>query len=351
MGRSKTVFNTKDLFIEGQNNTEVQLKFIRSPLFPIAVNAYNRAKAKNLDLRVGFIETNSFTGGEIVSKVNLVTPLGVPVALISNSNGTYTSISFSTYSSHTENPQSAYRQLSSSNPKYVQSKLSVKSEHDAASAFDTALVSAHNFFDQTLRGIVDSLVDHVSGDRHVMRPLVSSGRLQDEAATFLLKVFAGDCTFAEMPLDMRATLDTQVKEYKLRCLKFDQAIDDSIRFMDGDKWLFMPGMNKGVVLACISPDGIVEALKRYRIKGFLPYVPDLVYAKMAIAPKWYPSFEAIPDDIREGLQFSMVMLKTHLNSSTMLPKECHGGKFFTEMGCYSQSAWNEWGSDVHLLSR
>lgn len=350
MGRSKTVFNTKDLFIEGQNNTELQLKFIRSPLFPIAVNAYNRAKARNLDLRVGFIETNSFAA-EVVSKVNLVTPLGVPVALISNSNGTYTSISFSTYSSHTENPQSAYRQLSSSNPKYVQSKLSVKSEHEAACAFDTALVSAHNFFDNTLRGIVDSLVDHVSGDRHVMRPVVPSGRLQDEATTFLLKVFAGECTFAEMPLDMRAALDTQVKDYKLRCLKFDQAIDSSIQFMDGDKWLFMPGMNKGVVLACISPDGMVEALKRYRNNGALPFPPSMVYAKMAIAPKWYPSFEALPDDIREGLQFSMVMLKTHLNSSTMLPKECHGGRFFTEMGCYSQSAWNEWGSDVHLLSR
>lgn len=351
MGRSKTVFNTKDLFIEGQNNTGVQLKFIRSPLFPIAVNAYNRAKAMNLDLRVGFIEMHSSTNDEIISKVNLVTPTGVPAALISNGNSTYTSISFSTYSSHTENPQSAYRQLASSNPKYVQSKLSVKSEHDAADAFDTALSSAHNFFDNTLRGIVDGLVDHVSGDRHVMRPLVSSNRLSDEATTFLLKVFAGECAFAEMPLDMRAVLDTRVQEYKLRCLNFDRAIDSALEFMDGDKWLYMPNMNKGVVVACISPDGMVEALKRYRAKGSLPYVPDLVYAKMAIAPKWYPSFEDLPDYIRDGLQFSMTMLKTHLNSDSMLPKECHGGRFFTEMGCYSHTSWNDWGSDVHLLTR
>ena len=349
MGRSKAVFNTKDLFLEGQNNADVQTKFIRSPLFPIAVNAYNRAKTKNLDLRVGFIETGNYTGGEVIRKVNLVTPLGVPVALITSSDGTYTSIGFCTYSSHTENPESAYRQLSSSNPKYVQSKLSAKSEHDAAQAFDNALVSAHNFFDQTLRGIVDGLVDHVSGDRHVMRPLVSSGRLQDEAATFLLKVFAGDCTFAEMPLDMRASLDTQVKDYKLRCLKFDQAIDDALRFMDGDKWMYMPGMNKGVVVTCVSPDNMVNALNQYRAKGSLPYAPDVVYAKTSIAPKWYPSFDSLPDDIREGLQFSMMMLKTHRNSNDLLPKECHGGKFFVEMGCYSQSAWNDRGSDAHIL--
>ena len=90
MGRSKAVFNTKDLFLEGQNNADVQTKFIRSPLFPIAVNAYNRAKTKNLDLRVGFIETGNYTGGEVIRKVNLVTPLGVPVALITSSDGTYT---------------------------------------------------------------------------------------------------------------------------------------------------------------------------------------------------------------------------------------------------------------------
>jgi hypothetical protein len=350
--QNRITFNVNDLFLEGQNDADTRGKFIRSPLFGIAVNLYNRAKTlKNLDLRVGFIEMGTFLNGEAVIKVNLVTPTGIPVAVISNTNLVYSTIGFHTYSSHTETPEGAYRQLSSSNPKYVQSKVSVKSEHDAAQAFDSALVSAHNFLDNYLRGILDSIVDQISDDRFTGRPLMSTSKLTDEAVTFLAKVYAGKCTFAEMPLDMRALLDHNLKKYDERCDKFNNAIQKSVEFMDSDKWIFIPGMNRGVVMACVSPDGMTEALTKYRDGQYLPNIPAFKYAREVIPCKWYPSFEDIPDDYRKGLEFSMMMLKTHRNSNDLLPKECQGGKFFTEMGCYSQTGWSPGSVDVHILSR
>lgn len=354
MGKQKRItFNVNDMFLEGQNDADVRAKFIRSPLFGIAVNLYNRAKTlKNLDLRVGFIDVTKFNAGtEAVTKVNLVTPTGIPVALISNSAADYSSIGFGTFSSHTESIEGAFRQLASSNPKYVQSKLSAKSDHDAAGAFDYAIVSAYKFLDNLLRNLSDNLVDHLSGERFVGRPLISSSKLTDDVTTFLLNIYAGKCTFAEMPMDMRNLLDNNLTQHEQKCLKFNQAIQKSIEFMDSDKWILMPRMNNGIVMACISPDGVTEALAKYRDGLYLPDTPAFRYAREVVPCKWYPSFESIPDDYRKGIEFSLMMLKTHRNSDTLMPKDCPGGKFFPEMGCYSLTAWNEWGADVHILSR
>lgn len=350
MGKQRRItFNVKDIFLADQNSEEVRNIFLRSPLFGIVVAAYNRAKAQNLDALVGKISLRDSTS-TIVQRVSIVTPKGVPVATVSNLDTTYTSINFSTHSNHLELPEHAMRQLSSSNPKYVQSKLSVKSEHDAALSFDSALKSGYNFFNEMMRHVVDELVDHVNGGRTRYRPTISPHSLTDEAVTFLVKVYAGELSMAQMRLDMRSHLDDTLKKYREQSAKFDGAIHKSTEFMDGEKWVLLENMNSGVVVGCVSPSGMVEGLNGYKNVGSLPYISDLNYAQETIPFKWYPSFSDIPDETRRAIEFSMMMLKTHRNSDDMLPKDCPGGRFWIDMGCFSQTSWNN-GVHFHVLSR
>ena len=352
MGRTKQAFNANNLFLVGQCDADTRMKLIRSPLFGIVTNMYNRARSLGKEIRVGFINTHSlaYNNGivDVVKEVNIVTPQGVSVAMITNGSPSYNHISVGMYGSHTED--APHRTLTSSNPKYVQSKFSIKSDHDAANSFDRSLEGAYEFFNVRVRGMLDDLVDNLYGERTVRAPCVEASRLENDLATFLLKLYAGERTLAEMPMDIRITAEAHVRMYREQRQKFDKAIADAKEFMDGEKWFYVDNMNKGVILGTVKPEPCHKALDVYSESG-LPYTGAYEYVSPEAVFQWYPSFEAIPDETRKQLEFSMVMLKTHRNTHEMLPQNTSGAKFWLEMGCYSETSWNGHGASVHVLSK
>jgi len=353
VGRTKQAFNVNELFLAGQCDSDTRMKLVRSPLFGIVTNMYNRARSLGREIRVGFVSTHSFVGHgnsmvDVVKEVNVVTPQGVSVAMIINNSPSYNHIGVGIYGSHVED--APCRALTSSNPKYIQSKFSLKSDHDVANSFDRAVAGAYEFFDVRVRGMLDDLVDNLYGERTVRAPCVDASRLGNDLATFLLKLYAGERTLAEMPSDIRITADAHVKMYKEQRQKFDRAIAEAKEFMDGEKWFYVDNMNKGVILGTIKPEPCRKALDVYSEAG-LPYTGSYEYVLTEANFQWYPSFNAIPEDTRKQLEFSMVMLKTHRNSHEMLPQNTSGAKFWLEMGCYSETSWNGNGASVHVLSK
>ena len=80
MGRkSAQSFNIDSLFMEGQVDAATRMEIVRSPYFSVIVAAYNLV---NGNLRVGLVDRDS----NLISKVMLVTPVGLPVAVIRIAN-------------------------------------------------------------------------------------------------------------------------------------------------------------------------------------------------------------------------------------------------------------------------
>lgn len=352
MGRTKQTFNVNELFLAGQCDADTRMKLIRSPLFGIVTNMYNRARSNGKQIRVGFINTHSlaFNNGvvDVVKEVNIVSTQGVPIAMITNGSPSYNHIGIGIYGSHAED--SPARALTSSNPKYVQNKFSVKSEHDVARTFDRAVTGAYEFFNVRVRGMLDGLVDNLYGERVVRAPNVDAHRVGNDLVTFLLRMYAGERTPVEMPMDMRITAEANLRNYREQRQKFDAAIANAKEFMDGEKWLYVDNINKGVILGAIKPEPCHKALDVYS-ESALPYYGAYEYVSPEAVFQWYPSFNDIPEETRKQLEFSMVMLKTHRNSHEMLPQNTGDEKFWLEMGCYSQTSWGGHGASVHVLSK
>lgn len=325
MARSVIKFNISDIFLEGQNSQCVRVMLINSPLFGAVANLYNRSEKK---IRVGHIELGQDAYGinTFIKKVNIVTPYGYPVASVGSHNSAYDSVFFNVCPI----PTNHSTRLSTSKPKYLQNKLGPKSNHDAATSFDHYLHQAGRFISEHLRSIIDNLIDRVSGCSNVHAPRC---KVDNTLAHFLALCVKGEITQAEIPHEYRMQLDNNFKEYASHRAKFDEAINQVSEFCSGEKWVYMNNINKGVILGAIDTKPSLGTLNNYRMGDFLPSAKEDNYCTQSVTFKWYPSHEAIPDDLRQQVELSLVMLKAHRNSPEMLPSV--GGSWL-EMGCHAE---------------
>lgn len=341
MARSVIKFNISDIFLEGQNSQNERIALINSPLFGAVANLYNRSEKK---IRVGHIELGQQTHGvhTFVKKVNIVTSYGYPVATVGSNNAAYDSVFFSVCPS----PTSHSTRLSTSKPKYLQNKLGLKSEHDAATSFDFYLRQAEHFLPEHFRSIIDNLIDRLSGRANVHAPRCKVG---NDLAHFLALCVKGEITQSEIPYEYRTQLDNNFKEYTSNRTKFMDAISQVSEFCSGEKWIYMNKINKGVILGAIDTKPSVAALDVYKMGDCLPSATlgKYDYCKESVALKWYPSHEAIPDDLRQQVELSLVMLKAHRDSSEMLPSV---GGTWLEMGCHAEIFGLD-GEAVYVLAK
>ena len=339
MARSVIKFNVSDIFLEGQNSQCVRVMLINSPLFGAVANLYNRSEKK---IRVGHIELGQDAYGinTFIKKVNIVTSYGYPIATVGSNNAAYDSVFFNVCPS----PVNYSNRLSTSKPKYLQNKLGPKSDHDAATSFDYYLHQAERFISEHFRSIIDNLIDRVSGRSNVHAPRCKVG---NDLAHFLALCVKGEITQSEIPHEYWMQLDNNFKEYTSHRAKFDEAINQVSEFCSGEKWVYMNNINKGVILGMIDTKPSLDTLKIYRIGDFLPSAKEDNYCTQSTAFKWYPSHEAIPDDLRQQVELSLVMLKAHRNSPEMLPSV--GGSWL-EMGCHAEICGVD-GEAVYVLAK
>lgn len=342
MGRKSVQnFDINTLFMEGQVDTSTRTEIVRSPFFNVIVGAYN---VSNGVLRVGGFSRTNFPAvgnGHAIGSVTLVTPMGLPAAKIVvgvNSN----IHSFDIF--HTPTSPSAYSLMTTGNFRYMRNKI-VNQNGDIYTRLMQRITDNNVFFSQTIRNMIDRLIDKSMGSSITRAPNFSSPLSMDsELLTFMAKHVAGEATLLEMPGHLRTLFDGLYKEYTDNRTKFRQAISTATEFVQGNKWVLVTNVNDGYILGGISPQPMIAAVEMYLSGGRLPNVDSFNYCDTNVPFKWYKSLQDVPADIYRELEYSLVMLKTHRNSSDLIPRNT-SREFWTEMGCYSTDGV------IHVLHR
>lgn len=346
MSRQSKSFNVNDLFLQGQNSDVARNLLIRSPLIGSVASVYNRAGGK---IRVGAIDT---AGDTYIKRVQFVTTKGVPVADIT-SNNLYDDIYFSTSTGNSlARHKSGWRRLSTTNPKYLQNKLSAKSNHEAAESFDSALIESEAWIGHELRGLLDRLVDKAMGEGVTRAPAFGDGgfgyHIDSSVMTAMARVFAGEIAAHEVTAVTRTEFQRLFDIYATKREKFGNALKTAVEFLTGEKWIYVNDINGGFIAGAISDAGMLAAIDKYKSGEALPtqQMNSFNYVTETVPLQWYPSVECVPEDVRKGIEFSLVMLKTHRNSQVMLPTE---SGIWHEMGC--ASLVNGHGASVYVLAK
>ncbi len=313
MGRTKIKFNIDDLFLEGQHSSTEKQAFIRSPLFSIMTTIYNTT---DKTVRVGQIISNQISTSadpkDTIMSAVITTPEGLSVGKLRCNRGTYDYVS----TSDGMIDPAANTLISTTSANYIRSKLSKNSEHVAASWLRRCAADGIHCISNAIRSVTDSLTDRAYGRSIVARPSIE---FSSEVGTFLANVAMGNLTMMQMPADIRHEFETKYSEYTNNSKKFYAAIDAAKNFFDQGKWVLIRNINAGVVLGAISPDGAVAGLDIYRNGTGLPHGEINNYAHFTMRPKWYPSYEAIPDEYRRELDYALMVLKVHRNADTLFP--------------------------------
>lgn len=333
---TKSKFNVEDILFREQHEpalSSVVQAIKTSPLFPTIVSIYSRAPDT---VRIGAVTRDQSTGR--LTSVNIVSPIGLGICKLNISGeigeGGVVSIStgWSTLSTFMDR-----HLLSTSNPRYLQNKIKPKSgrsSHVAAENLERAIAESQTAMAEKVRWIIDSMVDTYVGRRIGSSPSFVFKDLDDKTATFVARIVAGEVTLAEMPSHMRQSFDSEYKKYVERRDKFGESVMKGKDFLEGEKWMYFPDINEGVVLGAIRSEPMVASLNKYATDGHLPLVRQHNYVEEAVPFKWYKSFDHIPDELRSGLEYSLAMLKVHRGSDEMLPSQ-DGIFFWHEMGCAS----------------
>lgn len=333
MGRNKSVknFDYNALFLDNQTDAATRLEVARSPCLSVILAAYNLVGG---NLRVGHVRKHQ-NGG--VSKVNLVTPVGLPVALIDMSSSRY---SFDICFDASTGAMSSF--LGTTNLRYMRSKISAG--NDVGIRLINRVDENNKFFSSSIYTMIDRLVDKAMGESVTGAPSFSSPLSMDrELLTFMARYMAGEVTTLEMPNNLRALFDSMYKEFSDKRAKFKEALVSAREFVGGDKWFFMNNVNNGVILGGIGSQPMLAAVEHYTNVGRMPSYSDYNFCDVTVPFKWYPSFQDIPEQYRRELEYSLVMLKTHRGVDEMIPNT-GAREFWPEMGCYSAGS-------VHVLHR
>lgn len=312
----KNAFVMSELFVEGQHTPQDMQKFSRSPLFPIAATIYNTVDKA---LRVGHIKYTALSASELdhidPAKTHmtayLCTPEGLPVAKVTCKTGQF---SFhTTYDVLSSGTSMGSPDLTTKSANYIRAKLSKSSDHPALSSLQACIKSAQTVISQKLRNITDSLVDTFFGAGVSHRPTIEFSRAE---GTYLADIVMGKATSMDIPPTVWQEIETKYQAHSHKAAKFDSAIEQAREAFDGDKWVFIPEINGGVMLGAIRPDGVHKALEAYQFGNYLPSheSTEHIYADFVIPLKWYPSVEALPEDYKRELDYALVMLKAHRGS-------------------------------------
>jgi hypothetical protein len=311
VGKVKIKFNTDDLFLEGQHSTMEKHNFLRSPLFPIVATMYNTTDRK---IRVGHIVSNQISTSadpkETIMSALLTTPEGFMVGKVRCNRGVF---DFSATSDGMSEPSSNVL-ISTASASYLRAKLSKTSDHVAAQWLRRTANDAIYCVSNVIRSISDTAVDRAYGRSVSSRPTVEYNA---DITTFLANVVMGNATMLQMPADMRQIFDGKYRDYSLNNAKFDEAIEKAKSFFDQGKWVLINGINHGVVLGAITPDGAVSGLEIYKWAEGLPHGGVHDFARFSLTPKWYPSYDAIPEEYRRELDYALMMLKVHRNAASV----------------------------------
>lgn len=313
MAKTRLKFDPDNFFLVGQHDIVERARFMRDEIFPLAVAAYNAAEGR---VRMGQIQYRE--DGSVV-RVHLVSPVGLNVAFIDKQMDKMIRLMF--YKTPLSYPMSSVPSLMTKNFRYMMNKLSKNSTHDAKDllANSTSKAQPQRAYSDILSDMIASVINRINGDGHrVERPRVEFS-WNDEMCHLLALHFAGEITKNDISLEKLNDFEGRYKRYVTKRDKFVETMRGAVDFFTGDKWVLINDINKGVIVGAISGEPILEGVQTMIKTGSLPHNTDQSYVREVVPFTWYPSFEDIPGDTRSDLEISLLMLKSHTGSPSLIP--------------------------------
>lgn len=201
------------------------------------------------------------------------------------------------------NPNTFYKaSIKSSNPRYIVSSL--RKDSAARSEIEGHIDARSRYHG----GILSHLYNAVESryGRVEQNPSLLNGKLQN----LLLRSYYGEAKDSEFDQNIKDALQTAKSEYANRSSIYQENINHVNELLDGDRWLVLYS-GYGLTLTSCNTKGL--ALK---YQG----TPDQkVIIHEGYTPKFYPSIDAIPADIRTALIARLTLWKLHREHVRNLP--------------------------------
>jgi hypothetical protein len=197
--------------------------------------------------------------------------------------------------------------LDTKNPRYIVNILRKTSTHRAREWLIDSLNSADKQAVHSIRTAMDSSAEKINGgNRFYFEHMDMDNELQSHVA----EIVASGASWEYVKPEIRAKFDNAYQKYAESKRNFDRVLDRVREMFSTDKWLYSP-VNGGVVLGVVShhaAQALVDEVRRdkstssfYSDINLMPDHP----------PKWYKTYEDVPEDIRRDFEMACLMFKTH----------------------------------------
>lgn len=321
---------TTNTFFYDAMTTEAERKdAMTSPMWPIVVAAMNACDG---GLRVGTVKKQH---GD--SSIELVNSCGFMVARVHCGRGVYYLNTYSDGISVTN----GYQRIKSKRPKYIAQQLKKPKDGDEGSELYDELRDSLRVADMTPNRIMHGFLNDTVRSMYdgYSAPTAS---MSDEMATILLRMYMKEMHPSEVDAVDQTKLDNAYKKYCANRDKLNESFSVVRDLFSKDKWVLVYDyLNNSVMVGALSHHPAQAAVDLYIKEGSFRASNAFSYAQIVHLFQWYPSFDAIPDDIRKELEIQLMMYKVNTNGERLLPSVTHGLKLWAEGGMAINSDWGD----------
>lgn len=331
----KVKINIEDLFLPTMHTKESMAATTRHPLWPIAVACY------------GVGEGRAVIGEVTANTIRIVSKLGFYIAELQENKGDENSEYYIKLAAGPTNAQFSTYPVVSKSIRYIVNKLSKNSAHPAKSGILRCTRDAEMFINDRLGEMLDHGINRMSDTKLRDTPMVN---FPDSVATALMLLCKGVLKPEDMSHNFLSIVDDKYKQYVKASGDYKKVIAEAREFFNEDKWFLVNGVSGGVVLGAVGKQPMLAMLDKIERENSLSIDrPDRYSYLDALFPfRWYKSLNDIPEEVKSQVNMQLMMIKTHTNSSGLVPEftEMHGHKFWPGIGA---AIGRDWGSVQYLV--
>jgi len=342
--RTRVQIDVNEIFYGGIHDDATKTRIMKSHVWPVVVAIYSFTDRK---LQVGPV----CFGSE--QYIHLLTKSGLPVACVHSDNENdkiSILVTDRTVVGCELNSTNGYsNRLETNNVRYAVSKFGSNAFHDVRDALLNALNQVENGINELMRQSLDTIVDKMAG-RSMSLPTI---KVDSTTTTALARIAIGGEDRSTLPLETLQNMEKAYVDYLASMDFFKKTVDGATGMFTGDKWIVIDNLVGGIVVGAVSNQPMLVAYEAYKTSGVLPTYNTFSYLDYKIPLKWYKNMDAMPFDLRSDLETSLLMLKTHTNSTGWLPStEYHDGlKMWDSIEAFSYRSYFTGLSTMFVLSK
>jgi hypothetical protein len=305
----------------------------RSDMWPTIVAALNVTAGENNPLVIGAVQkmTGLFnTPGELRG-VELTTQSGMRVAQIRWVSDKLVMQMLTSHDTHEVHWHGGKGDACSKNPKYI-ARLLKKDDSELRNHLKATWQSAQRYPNRSVGTMMRAAL-HKKGSLTMHRHI----SLTSDAVTALARLFMGDTTKVEMPSQVISHIESQYERYTKTIESIKESLTDVRQMFERDKWMVFMALDGGMSVAAISRQPFIAAIDKYIKTSEIPDSHEFSYIDALVPFKWYPSLQAMPDEMRQDIEMQLTMFKLHTNSTeSLLEVAPEGNHSFPDIGVFSR---------------